>query len=447
MRGFSKRAIVALVSVASMTATLLSTAPATAQDVPAAAPAPKITIAPAPDHYVPAEGLLYNHPYFTNRGQITHHVWRMIRSTEPGQSIRMAAFSVGVKRIVDALIAARNRGVKVQVIGDAHLVDPKDDLYSAGFVRLRKVIGRDRTANSWVYICNNSCRGNGGNLHVKMYLFSQVTNTPWVSVTGSANLTRLAVAGQWNHARTVIDKQTYDQLSGVFDQLAADVPASPMNSEFNNAMGHNWLFPFPTMTADTDPVMLSLNKVQCTTTNPDGTTRRTKIRINMYTWTGSRGDWLAIKTRQLWDQGCDVAILTSIMSRNMRARLTAKYGRGPIPIRKVGTWDAVTGEILTYDHAKWLTIDGATVDNPAAKIIVSGSCNFSDLGKYSDELTTTYSNAAHLDSYNNDFSVIWREKHTFKLGPLRTWAAQRAALASDDDPVPGQGKLWRAEPD
>lgn len=458
-----RRAAIALVSAVATLAPLamIEAAPATATAPsaaaraaspnlavdPAATLAPGVTIAPAPDHYVPPMGLLFNHPFFTNRGQITTHVWRMIRSTEPGQSIRLAAFSVGVKRVVDALIAARNRGVRVQVIGDSHLVDPKDDLYSKGFVRLRRTIGRDRSQPSWVYVCDHSCRGNGGNLHMKMYLFSLVTNTPNVVVTGSANLTRLAVAGQWNHAKTVSDPQVYSQMNSLFDQLAADVPMAVPNIEWDNMMGHTWIFPFPTMTELTDPAVGVLNKVQCLSTNPDGTTRRTKLRFGMYTWSDERGIWLSSVVRNLWDQGCDIAIETSIMSRNVRARLTARYGRGPIPIRKVGTWDPLTKEILTYDHHKWFTIDGATIDNPNAQIVVSGSCNFTNLGKYSDEMTTVYESAPDVASYNADFAVIWREKHTFRLGPLRTISAQRAALSDYSDPVPGVGKLWRAEPD
>ena len=39
------------------------------------------------------------------------------------------------------------------------------------------------------------------------------------------------------------------------------------------------------------------------------------IRVNMYTWADERGVWLATRVRQLWDSGCDVAVLTSIMSR------------------------------------------------------------------------------------------------------------------------------------
>ena len=442
MSSSPRRAVLVVLSALSLVLTAGAFEPTVARTEPTS----QVQLAigdPAPDNYIPKMGVLFNHPFWSNRGQIATHVKRMIRSTQPGQSIRIASFSVGARSIVDALIGARNRGVSVQVIGDAHLVDPKNDLYSKGFVRLRRTLGRDKTKSSWVNVCSNSCRGNGGNLHSKIFLFSQVGGVSNIVVTGSANLTRMAVVDQWNHARTVSDPAAYSNLMTVFAQMAADQPVTPPNVEYNDALGHSWVFPWPAMDALTDPVMAAMSNVQCTYTDINGVTQRTKIRVNMYTWADERGVWLATRVRQLWDSGCDVAVLTSIMSRNVRDRLTTRSGRGPIPVKKVGVWDEL-GVLVKYNHAKWLTIQGATFTNPNAAIVVAGSCNFSNLGRYSDEITTTYSSATDVAAYAADFAATWRERYASRLGPLRVGSNVRIV----DEPIEfGKGKLKYAEND
>lgn len=48
--------------------------------------------------------------------------------------------------------------------------------------------------------------------------------------------------------------------------------------------------------------MTSLSNVQCIYTDAAGATKRTKIRVNMYTWSDERGIWLATRVRQLLGQ-------------------------------------------------------------------------------------------------------------------------------------------------
>lgn len=437
-------AVVLLSATMSMVATML---PATAEPVPAqVTAADPVTPPPPPDNYVPQPGLLFNHPYAADRGQIHRHVLRMIRSTPSGSTIRMAAFAVGAKSIVDALVAARNRGVSVQVIGDAHLVDPKHKLYSRGFVRLRRTLGRDHAKPSWAMICSRSCRGTGGNTHTKMYLFDNVTGVRWVSVTGSANLTSMAVRGQWNHANTVIDKESYDRLLTVFYQMAEDTPADPLTLQWSTApMGMQWVFPMPNITMANDPVADVLRKVQCWVPQPDGTQRRTKIRVNMYAWFDSRGIYLAKMVRSLWDQGCDVAILIGVGSKSTRGILRSRGGRGPIPAKRVAVHNS-RGELVKYNHSKVLTVSGMYDGNPNANVIVTGSCNFTNQGNYSDEWTQIYQSAADVAAYNADFDRTWRERVPKAWRTVSAFQSRIDAL-SDDSPTLGEGKLWRAEAD
>ncbi len=428
---------------------IASAAPANTQPVRAGGNAAAVSqlVPPAPpDTYVPAEGLLFNHPFRSDRGQISRHIIRMINSTAAGSTIKIAAFGIASRTAVDALIAARNRGVSVQVIGDAHLVNPKHDLYSPGFVRLRRALGRDHTKPSWAMVCNHSCRGVGGNMHAKYYLFDNVSGVQWVSVTGSANLTTYAVRGQWNHAKTVIDQTVYDQLVGVFNQMTLDQPASPVTLHMVSApFGDEWIFPMPTISEATDPVSPVLAGVQCLTTQPDNTVVRTKIRIAMYAWFNARGVWLAKRVRSLWNQGCDVAIEIGIGSKSTRTILRSRSGRGPIPAKRVVTHDA-TGALKTYLHSKYVTILGNVNGNPNAAVVISGTCNFTALGNYSDEFTSIYDSPADVAAYNADFAAVWGERvarNWRTVSPAINWRT----VSEDDGPTLGQGRLWRAEPD
>lgn len=296
-------------------------------------------------------------------------------------------------------------------------------------------------------ICNRSCRGTGGNTHVKMYLFSNVSGVRWVSVTGSANLTSLAVRGQWNHAKTVIDQDSYDHFINVFNQMALDAPANPVTLQWTNAaLGMQWVFPMPDIDPSNDPVAGVLNRVQCWVPQPDGTQRRTKVRVNMYAWFDSRGSYLARMVRNLWNQGCDVAILVAVGSRSTRGILRSRSGRGPIPAKRIAVKDPATGDLIKYDHSKWLTVSGMYDGNPNANVIVAGSCNYTNQGNYSDEWTQVYESAADVAAYNADFDRTWRERipHWW-----RTMSPTQARMAENDDDSPqlGVGHLRYAEND
>mgnify|MGYP001205032734 CR=1 FL=1 len=399
-----------------------------------------------PDNYVPAEGLLFNHPFRSDRGQILRHAMRLIRSTAGGESIKIAAFGISHNGIVDALIAARDRGVSVQVIGDAHLVNRKDSLYSPSFVRLRKVIGNDHSSPNWVMVCDKSCRGFGGNMHAKYFLFSNVTGVRNVVVTSSGNLTNFAVAGQWNHAKTVIDGATYNRFVGIFNEMGLDVPAAalPMNF-FEAPMGDHWIFPWPAMSIATDPQYLAMEKIDCLVLGPDESAKRTKVRYGMYAWFGAvRGEYLARQAKKLWNEGCDVAVELSVSSKQVKSILRSRSGRGPVPVKRVGTYDAA-GNIKAYNHAKWTTIIGGYDGNPNASIVIAGTCNFTGLGNYSDEFTGIYSSVADALAYNRDFDQIWRERQAATWN--RTYAPGYARTVDSPDPVLGKGKLARAETD
>ena len=109
------------------------------------------------------------------------HVTSTVKSVPAGGTIRLAVFSLNDDALADALIAAVKRGVSVQIVANNHNITNSIPGLppSPSFKRLRNVLGYQRTEPgkdpervSFARICSRSCRGTGGSVHYKMFLFS-----------------------------------------------------------------------------------------------------------------------------------------------------------------------------------------------------------------------------------------------------------------------------------
>lgn len=205
-------------------------------------------------------------------------------------------------------------------------------------------------------------------------------------------------------------------------------------------LGDAWVFPYPGMGMETDPVGNALKLVQCKIDQPDGSFIRTKIRVGMYAWFGRRGERLGRQLRGLWNDGCDVAVEVAVTSKSMKYILRSRSGRGPIPGKLVATYDS-TGMIKSYLHSKYVTIQGGYDGATDASIVISGTCNFTDLGTFSDEFTSIYSSAEDVIAYNDDFDAVWRERQA------KNWRESAARELELEEPVLGSGKLKWADQD
>ncbi|RLV48706.1 hypothetical protein D9V37_13335 [Nocardioides mangrovicus] len=379
-------------------------------------------------YYTPPDGTKFNYPYSSSkqRNKIRNHVLRTVNATPTGGSIHIAAFSVNDQTLVNALIRAKRRGVAVQVIANKHtLTGNKKFAPSKSFRMLRKKLGHNVHRRGWsdervsfAKVCDKSCRGKGGNVHYKMFLFSSAggrhgTNKQWITMMGSPNLTTFAARGQWNHLTTASgDQARYDAYLNMFEQMKLDrSQGSNQYQDLTSINPETWFFPKPGTTAATDPLVRGLDQIRCTgLTQGYGRNGRTFIRIGAYTWYDTRGTWLAKKVRSLWNAGCDIAIEYSIMGNKAKKILYSPSGRGRIPMRQVGTY-AKDGTILTYDHAKYVTVNGAVGDSNGASITWAGTTNFSNLGFYSDDFTQVWRNWATYRAFANDFYRVWRGPH------------------------------------
>ncbi len=98
---------------------------------------------------------------------------------------------------------------------------------------------------------------------------------------------------------------------------------------------------------------------------------RTRIRIIQYAMYGDRGVWIAKRLRSLWNRGCDIKIIYGVTSRPVLQILRNRSGRGAIPMRQSVTKNG-SGEIVKYNHSKWMTITGRWAPSRSAWLTFNG---------------------------------------------------------------------------
>ncbi|WP_158604432.1 phospholipase D-like domain-containing protein [Nocardioides mangrovicus] len=360
----------------------------------------------------PRDSTVFNYPLSPRRRdhyRIRNTIIHAIKNSPAGSSINLTTFTFIDDHIADALLAAVRRGVSVQMLVNSKNSAFSEPLnrYRAGLKKIRKHLKRStgRGGPSFVRICQHSCRGRFGNLHTKIYLFSQVATAQYVSMVSSANLTDFAAVGQWNHLDTVVDQATYAQLLSVFDAMRLRKP-QPFRA-FRTTKLDAWVFPRMGTTAATDPMIKQIKRVGCTlpASTPGGAPRRAVIRIAMYAWFDTRGIALAKAVRQKWNQGCGIKIIYSIMNWQSLQILRNPAGRGMIPMRRDVTLNGL-GDVVDYNHSKYVALNG-TFNGQPAKVVWSGSMNFTQLGIRSDDIIVRMSGQRVLRDYLTNFGRVW----------------------------------------
>lgn len=374
-----------------------------------------LSVAVTPDNFAAPSRMMFTHPYRKrHREKIRRYVLRSINSVPAGERIQLVSWSFASDAYFRALKKARNRGASVQIV-----LAMRNRASNSDYGRLKRAFGTSITpTGSWVRKCRNSCRGVGGTMHAKIFLFSAVYRTRHVMLTGSANLTDFAVTNQWNQTHAVSGNQAiYDDGVRIFQQLLLDRQASPMyvESPFPGTGITNIFYPIASRSPDSDAMYQALNRVKCwgATNTRSG---RTTIQIAMYYWYQDRGKWLAKKVRQLWNRGCKVSIVYAVSSNPVKNILMSPSGRGRIPIRQILLANR-DGVPIHYLHGKWVTIKGYYGADRAARMAFQGSINFSDIGFASDENFQILSGSPYR-YFAKDFKLLWKDPQARAPSPV-----------------------------
>jgi phosphatidylserine/phosphatidylglycerophosphate/cardiolipin synthase-like enzyme len=292
----------------------------------------------------------------------------------------------------------------VQMIFNGHEAYPQEK-------RLQSELGTNPRRASFAMFCAKSCRGDGGQMHQKVFLFSNAGRAENIVMVGSNNVTRNNAENQWSDMYTVVgDAALYFTYAGVFDQMKTDLPRrNPYISATVNGYGPQF-YPAPAVTQDTDPLYAELSKISClgaaegygtdTLVDSDGngtTDRVTAVRLSQHAWNGARGVYLAQKVAELKQDGCDVKLIygtgLGAVVRNVMAR--AQVPMSPGRVKGVRT------------HQKLLTVSGVYDDNPASAFVWTGSHNWSDRALKRDDAVLEIPGLEAYNQYLANFEDIW----------------------------------------
>jgi hypothetical protein len=380
----------------------------------------------------PPTGAAFNYPVGSpqQRTVLVRRVIAAINHTLGGETIKIAAYSFDRTDVMNALLRAHARGVRVQIVLN-------DNWFSPQTFHLRRAFGHNYHHKSFVVFCHGSCRGGPGNLHMKVYAFSRTGAARNVVITGSANMTDRAVSLQWNDLYTMNNEpRLYQVFSHIFTQLKKDKPAHPRWVTFHEGpiSGQFYKTPHPTEYGRTvssqtasklpgpaqDPVLKRLKNVRCNAVKGAGINGHTVIRITMYGWNKTRGKWLATQVADLKRRGCDVKIILGVPGGGVQKVL---HGAG-IPIRSsdydyinTGTVDDPVWVVNFYSHLKVLAINGNMGGKPVHSVW-TGSENWSPMSFRNDEIILRIDSAKNYAKYLGWFNFMWAHgTHSLGIKP------------------------------
>ena len=367
---------------------------------------------------------------------IVNRLIQAINHAKRRSVIRIAVYSFDRGDVLYALKKARKRGVYVQVVVNKEVV-------SNGVLALQKELGKNPNRRNFVVTCNGRCRkkGDGGNMHAKVYAFSRTGGARYLVITGSGNMTSKGVYRQWNDSYAVAnDKRLFDTWSNMFNQMAHQRRTSARQLSYTTTdRGHSYSATFSRSLASQnnqvtasetavnkyrasrDAAWRRIQRVSCTPGRGYGVDGHTAIRIAMYGMFKTRGEALAKALVRKKREGCDIKVIMSVPGGHTY-KLMQKAG---IPLRSAD-WmfaDRVASEEdgisgfgpRFYSHLKFMAING-TYEGRSTKTVWTGSENWDTLSFANEEVVLTINDASVYRSYIDHWNSMWNGKATHRMG-------------------------------
>jgi phosphatidylserine/phosphatidylglycerophosphate/cardiolipin synthase-like enzyme len=415
---------------------VLATLSLQAVEVSGGTPVASASATPPPPTWQPQLGPVFNDPLGKRAAQeaIVRRLVQAINHTRKGAVIRIAVYSFDRGDVLHALRQARKRGVWVQVVVNKAVM-------SSGVASLQRQLGKNPDKHNFVVACDGRCRakGSGGNMHAKVYTFSQTGAASYLVITGSGNLTSKGVYRQWNDSYAVANDQAlYDAWGVMFDQMAHQRRTGARRLSYTTASGayaYDFQRPLaaqgavaPTSEttlgryhAKTDPAWRRIQQVSCVAQPGTGVDGHTVIRIAIYGMFGPRGEGLAKALIRKKRQGCDIRMIMSVPGGHTykmmeRAGIPLRSGDWEFAQRDAALEDGISGwGPRVYSHLKFFAINGTYAGRPT-KTVWTGSENWDSLSFTNEEVVLTLNDASVYRSYVDRWNAMWSGKATHKMG-------------------------------
>ena len=318
-------------------------------------------------------------------------------------TIRIALYSFSDGRVADALIRAHRRCVSVKVLMNDHLSN-RD---VPAFGRLQRALGANRAHRSYARRCVDGCRGRSGPLHTKMYLFSKTGKADHVVAFGSTNMTGKAANVQWNDLFVWKGRVgMFNQFTTIFRESAKDRRAPlPVERNYRNAGVTTMFWPQPGHSKATDRVLQALKEVKCSTRPRRGTgfNGHTAVSINIHAMEGDRGLYIAQHIVKMRKAGCRVRVLYGLIA----PRIHRTFKAGGVASRRTIFDRDDNGYTDMYTHMKYVGVNGVVGGDRSARVMYTGSENFSQKTVYADEIWQRIPGTKAWRKYQNLFDMIW----------------------------------------
>jgi phosphatidylserine/phosphatidylglycerophosphate/cardiolipin synthase-like enzyme len=341
-------------------------------------------LAPPALAWEPSGKPVFNDPWGTAaaKWRIVDYVNKAINRSHKGSTVYVSSYLFDAKSSADALIRARNRGVKVRVVLDG------DNARNQQSRRVKRVLNRDNVwrasppkrwgrDQSFLVHCDGGCRGNAHNNHTKFYVFTHTGTARNVVMVSSSNLNKGGATRGYNDLLVAKRRATMvKQYARIHAEMANDSPrVGERYRSFVNGRYTSRFYPKP---HGSDPVMTDLEKVRCRGVR-DGAGRngRTAINVSMFAWNGTRGESIARKlVRLARERGCDVRIVYGAPSRTVKEILSKAARNGRIRL-----WDSRfdrddDGLFDVRVHHKYMLINGHYGADRSAWRVHTGSQNW-----------------------------------------------------------------------
>ena len=191
--------------------------------------------------------------------------------------------------------------------------------------------------------------------------------------------------------------------------------------------------------ATDDPVLTALNAIRCSGARGAGINGHTALFINMHSWHGTRGLYIAKKVRNLYDRGCYVRILYSFLGKGTYNLLKNGTG-GRMIIRRTLFPRPNSDYAGLYSHLKSFAVAGRIGGNSSAYATYTGSENFSDRSIRGDEVMVRIPYRTAFAQYRKHWNFMrtrrssgtwatYLEPSVNNPGPERKAAARTPVLA------------------
>ncbi len=399
----------------------LAAVPTTAPGAAAGPPTSVQAVSQAGAPWSPPVGVLFNNPRTGAKRAILARVIRAINATPRGETIRIAVWNFDDYPTRRALIGADKRGVNVKVVVAGSVAN-------RNWTALARQLNRRTGDPSYARRCSGGCRSASKIMHSKVFLFSRIGRQRAISMYGSSNLTTPAGNRQWNDLVTLHSLPTYRVLRKTFEEYAKDRAIRPSYRRYSTPPFRTWVWPLP---SKNNTILEQLRGVKCRGAigMPGG---RTKIRIAIAGWFDAFGNDIARRVRYLWNHGCNIKIITTLAGRGVNRTLKAGYGRGPVPINRIGMDNNNDGVPEKYLHMKAMVVKGVYGGDRTARLLWSGSPNWSARAARSEEVLLRWNTGTGVvDRYIRQIDSLYSGPSAY----AKSGTTARTSVDAGTDPL------------